>query len=68
VPARDLPRHRRTCPAGLAPISGGYLAGTSGVEVQVSRRSESRGWEVGVAGPSGVSVLVYAYCSPSISN
>lgn len=56
-----------TCPAGLAPISGGYLAGASGIVVQVSRRSEQRGWEVGASGPSGVSMLVYACCAPGIS-
>jgi hypothetical protein len=56
-----------TCPAGLAPISGGYVAGASTVTVQVNRRSEGRGWEVGASGPAGVSMLVYAYCAAGIS-
>jgi hypothetical protein len=56
-----------TCPAGLAPISGGYVAGVSAVSVQVSRRSEGRGWEVGASGPAGASMLVYAYCAAGIS-
>jgi len=67
-----LPSGRGTavadCPAGLAPISGGFLAGASNVVVQVSRRSKQRGWEVGASGPAGVSLLVVVYCAPGISN
>jgi hypothetical protein len=56
-----------TCPAGLAPISGGYLVAGTGIDVRVNRRSQQRGWEVGAVGPPGVSMLVYAYCAPGIS-
>jgi hypothetical protein len=56
------------CPGGLAPISGGFLSGASNVAVQVSRRSQQRGWEVGASGTSGVSMLVFVYCAPGISN
>jgi hypothetical protein len=59
-----------TCPAGLAPISGGYLSAGSivgSVVVEVSRRSQGRGWEVGASGPSGLSMLVYVYCAPGVT-
>jgi hypothetical protein len=55
------------CPAGLAPISGGYSAPGATTQVQASRRSQQRGWEVMARGTPGTAMVVYAYCAPGIS-